>query len=138
MHQICGMDIFLPKWCNKIVRFQNIIFAPCRASRPVLPTVQRLQIAPLIDWRKAPKNRFPLLAGAVIPVRAQLSRGPIQYTVTARLGAVYSWPSMPGRLNDHITAQQLQYWTAQQQYSAGFHVNRAHKSTFQSNVSGPM
>ena len=40
MHQICGMDIFLHKKCNKIVRFKNIFFAPCRASRPILPTAR--------------------------------------------------------------------------------------------------
>ena len=26
MHQICGVDIFLPKWCNKIVRFKKYTF----------------------------------------------------------------------------------------------------------------
>ena len=41
VHQICGTDIFLLKWCNKIVRFKNVLFPPCRASRPILPTVQR-------------------------------------------------------------------------------------------------
>ena len=39
MHPKCGMDIFLPKKSNKIVRFKNIFFAPCRASMPILPTV---------------------------------------------------------------------------------------------------
>ena len=39
MHQICETDIFLPKWCNKIVCFKYIFFAPYRASGPILPTV---------------------------------------------------------------------------------------------------
>ena len=39
IYHICGMAISLPKWCNKIVRLKKS-FAPCRASRPILPTVQ--------------------------------------------------------------------------------------------------
>ena len=46
MRQICGMNIVLPKWCSKIIRFKNIFFAPCRASRPILPTVQWQAVHP--------------------------------------------------------------------------------------------
>ena len=40
MHQICGMNIFHPKWWHKIICFENLFFAPCRVTRPILPTVR--------------------------------------------------------------------------------------------------
>ena len=52
MHQICGMDIFLPKWCSKIVRFKHIFLAPYRASRPILPTVHWWETVARLVWSK--------------------------------------------------------------------------------------
>ena len=70
MHQICGMNIFLPKWCSKIVRFKNIFFAPCRASRPILPTVQRPMVHVQIEVREAGQEQVAL--GKRSPDRGEL------------------------------------------------------------------
>ena len=51
-----GIDIFIPRVWHKALRFQNLSFAPCRASRPILPTVHWLYGAFRYKWAHMIKN----------------------------------------------------------------------------------
>ena len=67
-----GMDIFIAKVWIKIIRFENLFFAACRASRRILPTVRRWysSLSPYPTQRPATGNGHPSSSPSFPPHRS--------------------------------------------------------------------